>query len=155
VTQLPSQVRVLVASTGLMPATASDLACVPIFASLDAADLERLAAWFDVQSVSPGVKLVGEGAPGYSFFVLADGTATVYADGVELTALGPGDFFGELAMLDGGRRAATVTAASAARVLVMFGTEFRQLQHEHPEIAARIENAAADRTHGAGPSATT
>jgi voltage-gated potassium channel len=86
------------------------------------------------------VKLTGEGAAGYSFFVLRDGTATVSIDGVEVRTLGEGDFFGELALLGDGRRTATVTTASPSRVLVLFGTEFRHLQQEHPEIAARIES---------------
>jgi CRP-like cAMP-binding protein len=57
------------------------------------------------------VRLTGEGASGYSFFVLCEGTATVTIDGNEVRALEPGDFFGELAILGDGRRTATVTTA--------------------------------------------
>jgi voltage-gated potassium channel len=59
--------------------------------------------------------------------------------------LGPGDYFGEVAILGDGRRSATVTTTSPARVLVLFGTEFRRLQQEHPEIAARLEAVATER----------
>src|SRR5262249_31923037 len=104
-------------------------------------DRAAIAPWFELESVSPGVNLTGEGASGYSFFVLQDGTATVTVDGDEVRTLGPGDFFGELALLGDGRRAATVTTATPAQVLVLFGTEFRQLQDAHPEIAERIESA--------------
>jgi CRP-like cAMP-binding protein len=55
--------------------------------------------------------------------------------------LGPGDSFGELAILGDGRRTATVTTTSPAHVLVLFGTEFRRLQQEYPEAAERIESA--------------
>ena len=73
------------------------------------------------------------------------GTATVTADGARLADLGPGDFFGEVAMLTDGRRSATVTTTSPAELLVMFGSEFRQLEQDQPEIAARIEAAMRQR----------
>lgn len=56
-----------------------------------------------------------------------------------MNTLGPGDFFGELAILGDGVRTATVTTTSPSRLLVLFGTEFRQLQQEHPDLASRIE----------------
>jgi voltage-gated potassium channel len=59
--------------------------------------------------------------------------------------LGPGDFFGEIAILGDGRRTATVTTTSPSQLLVMFGTEFRRLEHAHPEIAGRIEEAMRQR----------
>ena len=124
-----------------MPAAAADdLAGVPLFAGLEPDDREAIAAWFEVQDVSEGVKLTGEGASGYSFFVLREGSATVTIDGIEVRALEPGDFFGELAILGDGRRTATVTTASPAQVLVLFGTEFRRLQQEYPDLAAQIES---------------
>jgi CRP/FNR family transcriptional regulator, cyclic AMP receptor protein len=125
-----------------MPAAAAtDLAGIPLFDTLEPDDQAAIAPWFDLEDVSAGVKLIGEGAPGYSFFVLRDGAATVTINGIEVRTLGPGDFFGELALLGDGRRTATVTTATPSQVLVLFGTEFRQLQQEHPEIAARIESA--------------
>lgn len=108
-------------------------------------ELARVAEWFDATSFSEGVKVAGEGAPGYSFFVIADGTAVVSSGGDELARLGPGDFFGEVAILGDGRRSATVTTTSPARLFVMFGTEFRQLQEAQPEIATRLEAAMAER----------
>lgn len=90
--------------------------------------------------------MAGEGASGYSFFLLVDGTAVVTAGGTQLATLGPGDFFGEMAILGDGRRTATVTTTSSARLFVMFGTEFRRLQQAYPEIAARLEQAASART---------
>jgi voltage-gated potassium channel len=121
-------------------AAAADLAGIPLFDPLEPDERAAIAPWFELEDVSPGVKLTGEGASGYSFFVLREGTATVSIDGTEVRTLGPGDFFGELALLGDGRRTATVTAASPARMLVLFGTEFRQLQQEHPQLTARIES---------------
>jgi voltage-gated potassium channel len=125
-----------------MPAaTVDDLAGIPLFEALEPEERTTIAPWFELQDVSAGVKLTGEGASGYEFFVLRDGTATVTINGIEVRTLGPGDFFGELAILGDGRRTATVTTASPARVLVLFGTEFRRLQQEYPETAERIESA--------------
>ena len=126
-------------------ATPDDLAGLPLFEPLDAEQRSTIAHWFELQDVSPGVRLTGEGAAGYSFYVLREGSASVTVDGAEIRTLGPGDFFGELALLGGGRRTATVTTTSAARVLVLFGTEFRQLEQEHPELAARIEAGVRER----------
>jgi CRP-like cAMP-binding protein len=122
-------------------ASVEDVATVPLFGSLDAEQLSELASWFHVQHAGEGARLVGEGAHGYTFFVLTDGSAAVAAEGETLATLEPGDFFGEIAILGGGRRTATVTATTPVRLLVMFGTEFRQLEAEHPEIASRIKEA--------------
>jgi CRP-like cAMP-binding protein len=122
-------------------ATADDLAGIALFADLDLDARTAIAPWFEVQEVSPGVKLTGEGAAGYSFFVLRAGSATVTINGIQVRALSAGDYFGELAILGDGRRTATVTTDSPSQVLVLFGTEFRQLQQEHPEIAEQIESA--------------
>ena len=122
-----------------------DIAAVPIFNSLDHDQLTNIANWFDAESVGEGVRLVGEGSHGYAFFVLAEGTAAVTAAGEGLGTLEAGDFFGEVAILGGGRRTASVTSTTPARLLVMFGTEFRQLQDAYPEIADRLTLAMKER----------
>ena len=123
-------------------AAVAELAEVPLFAN---AQLQELAGWFHVQNAGEGRRLVGEGAPGYTFFVIVDGTAQVTADGVSLVTLGPGDFFGEIAILGDGQRTATVTSTSPVRMLVLFGTEFRQLEAAHPAIAAELTAAMQSR----------
>jgi CRP-like cAMP-binding protein len=130
-------------------ATADDLSGIALFDQLDEATLIAIAPWFELRNVSADVKLTGEGAPGYSFFVLRDGTATVSIEAVEVGTLVSGDFFGELALLGDGRRTATVTTTSPSQVLVLFGTEFRQLQQEYPELAARIESGVREIAHAA------
>ena len=124
----------------MAPAAADDLAGIPLFDTLEPDERAAIAPWFELEDVSPGMKLTGEGASGYSFYVLREGAATVTIDDIEVRTLGPGDFFGELALLGDGRRTATVTTAAPSRVLVLFGTEFRQLQQMYPELASRIES---------------
>jgi len=121
-------------------ATADDLAGIPLFEALERDARATIAPWFEVQEAGPGVKLTGEGAAGYSFFVLREGSATVTINGIEVRTLGPGDFFGELAILSEGRRTATVTTGAPSQMLVLFETEFRRLQQAYPELAAQIES---------------
>jgi len=126
-------------------ATTDELAGIDLFSSLDESELQTIAPWFAEASKGEGVKLCGEGATGYSFFVLTGGSAVVTADGRALSDLGPGDYFGEIALLDGGRRSATVTTTALTTLLVMYGTEFRQLQQTQPGIAGRIEQTMRER----------
>jgi CRP-like cAMP-binding protein len=129
-------------------ASVADIRAVSLFSALDDEQVAELAHWFHVQTAKPGVRLVGEGAPGYTFFVLIEGSAAVTSEGEALGSLGPGDFFGEIAILGDGRRTATVTSTSPVRLLVLFGTEFRQLECGHPEIAVRISEAMESRLVG-------
>jgi CRP-like cAMP-binding protein len=126
-------------------ASVDDLAGLPLFEGLGEQDLAQLAPWFEVKSLSEGVRLASEGASGYSFFVLVDGTAVVTLEDAAVATYRRGDFFGEMAILGDGRRNATVTTTSAARVLSLFGTEFRRLQQAHPAIAAQLEQAMRQR----------
>ena len=133
-----------------MPAaTTDDLSGIPLFDSLEPEERAAIAPWFELQDVSAGVTLTGEGASGYEFFVLRDGTATVTVAGEEVRTLGSSDFFGELAILGDGRRTATVATTSPSQVLVLFGTEFRRLQQEYPETAERIETALRETAQAA------
>jgi CRP-like cAMP-binding protein len=116
-----------------------DLARIPLFASLSESELGELASGFSRKTAEAGSRLIGEGAPGYSFFVLVQGTAVVTARGATLAELGAGDFFGEIAILAGGRRTASVTTTSHVTLLVMSADEFRRLQEAHPGIATQIE----------------
>ena len=129
-------------------AVIDDLVTVPLFNSLAEPELDELAKWFHHQNAGEGKRLVGEGAPGYTFFVIVDGTAVVTTDGERLATLGPGEFFGEIAILGKGRRTATVTSTSPVRLLVLFGTEFRQLEAAQPQIAAQILEAMQSRVSG-------
>ncbi len=126
-------------------ATADDLTGVPLFAGLSDDERASLADWFEVSEASVGTTLVSEGAAGYSFYVLADGAAEVTIGDETVATYGPGDFFGEMAILGGGRRNATVTVSAPSRLLSMFGTEFRRLQQEQPGIAEQLEKTMRQR----------
>ena len=128
-----------------MDVTPAELAAVPLFASASESELTAIASWFDAKNVSENCRLIGEGASGYDFFLLVDGSAAVTVNGAEVGTLGRGDFFGEIAILGNGRRSATVTTTSPSRLLVMFGTEFRRLQQEYPEIASQVEATMGER----------
>ena len=126
--------------------TPDELANTGLFAGLDEAALAIVAAWFEAEEAVPGQRLTVEGAAGYAFFVLHEGTADVTANGQKLSELHSGDFFGELAMLgDRGKRTATVTVTSPSIVWTMFGTRYRELEQQHPEIAHAIAAAAMER----------
>jgi CRP-like cAMP-binding protein len=129
-------------------AAIEDVARLPLFSALTDEQLTELADWFHVQNVSEGMRLVGEDAHGYTFFILVQGAAIVTSEGESLTTLGPGDFFGEIAILGDGRRTATVTSTEPVRLLTMFGTEFRRLEAAYPEIAARLREAMQARITG-------
>jgi CRP-like cAMP-binding protein len=121
------------------------LSSVPLFSSLSEGDLAEVAGRMEPRRVSEGERLSIEGASGYFFFVIDEGTAQVTREGETLAELGPGDFFGETAILKNLRRTATVTAASPMTVAVMFGADFARMKAEHPAICDRIETAMAER----------
>jgi ATP-binding cassette, subfamily B, bacterial HlyB/CyaB len=120
-----------------------DLRSMSLFAELGPAELEQVASWFDVEERECGATLTQQGASGYAFYVLRDGTATVIQGDEEIRRLGPGDFFGELSIIGDGRHTATVKATSHVTVWNMFGTEFRNLEQHFPELAERIRTAYA------------
>jgi CRP-like cAMP-binding protein len=92
-----------------------------------------------------GRRLTPEGASGYEFFVIEEGTADVIHEGANVGSLGPGDFFGEMAMMGDGRRVADVVATSPITLFEMFGTHFRELEMTLPETAARIRATLEER----------
>ena len=129
-----------------MKPDAAAIQALPLFAGVSTEQCERIASWFEVREVSEGSCLTTEGASGYTFFVVLEGTADVRVDGKPVSVLGPGDYFGEVALLDGsGRRTADVEATSPMRLGVMFGTEFRRFEEEAPTVVARLHTAMAER----------
>jgi CRP-like cAMP-binding protein len=125
--------------------SAEELAGVPLFASLSDAQRQDLASEFRINTAEAGSRLIGEGAASYSFFVLAEGTAVVTSQGSTISELGPGDYFGEIAILERRRRTATVAATSHVKLLVMYAAELRRLEASYPDIAAQIEQTTHER----------
>lgn len=97
----------------------------PLFSACSVRDLSRIDSLTCDVHVQEGRVLTRTGHPGHEFFIVIDGTATVWCRGVELDRLGPGSFFGELALLSGQNRMATVVADSEMHLSVMSAQEFR------------------------------
>jgi CRP/FNR family cyclic AMP-dependent transcriptional regulator len=121
------------------------LKAIPLFRNLSRRDLERLARWADDVDVKAGRHLVDQGAFAHEFMVIESGSAEVTVDGKHIADLGPGDFFGEMALLEEHRRTATVTATSDLRVIVMHERDFRAMADQMPEVARRIRAVMDDR----------
>jgi CRP-like cAMP-binding protein len=121
------------------------LASVPLLASLTPEQLEAIASLTQLRSETMGTRLVGEGAPGFVLFILLEGKADVTSRGAGLGTLGPGDFFGEIALLGEGRHTATVTAASPVTLAVMFGSDFRVFERDFPDATEQMKRAMEER----------
>jgi CRP/FNR family transcriptional regulator, cyclic AMP receptor protein len=123
----------------------ADLHRIPLFEGLPAADLERIAGWLEPIEVPAGWYLLNQGSSPVGFFVVVDGRVDVDREGTVVATLGPGDFFGEIALLEGDTRTATVVTATQVRALVMDADEFFQMCAEIPEVQTRINAAAIER----------
>jgi CRP/FNR family cyclic AMP-dependent transcriptional regulator len=118
-----------------MAASVETLRKVPLFAELEDRELERLAQHFKERTFPEGSAVTTEGGTGAGFFIIADGSATVSVAGEEKATLGPGDFFGEIALVDEGTRSATIIAATDLRCYGLTAWEFRPFVEEHPQVA--------------------
>jgi CRP-like cAMP-binding protein len=123
--------------------TAETLAKVPLFAGLEQRDLARIADSFKERNYAAGDTIAAEGQGGAGFFVIADGTAKVTIRGDARGTLGPGDYFGEIALIDEGARTATVTAESDLRTYAMTFWEFRPIVETDARIAWKLVQALA------------
>ena len=124
---------------------ASDLARIPLLSELPASVLDVLAEGFETERFDAGHRFVAEGRSGYAFYVIDRGRVSVSQDGREIRSLGPGDFFGEIAIMGTGRRTATVTATDPGEVWTLFGTSFRELQGARPDVAEALQAAMSER----------
>jgi CRP-like cAMP-binding protein len=118
----------------------------PLFQNLSRGDLVELAKRTEDLEVEEGKVLAREGDLGSEFFVVVEGEVSVTKDGRELRRLGPGDFFGEIALIwESPRRTATVTAATPLRFFVLTRQAFRSLIAHHPDIERNVLEALEER----------
>ena len=117
-----------------MSLSAESLKQVPLFKDLSSRDLKQLAGAMNERTYAAGREITTEGESGLGFFVVADGTATVTVDGQSRRQLGPGDHFGEMALIDGGRRSAQVTAETDLTCYGMTAWNFRPFLKDHPDL---------------------
>jgi CRP-like cAMP-binding protein len=122
---------------------------VPLFAGLDKREVEQIARLFKERRFSEGETVAKEGLGGAAFFLIDSGEATVTVGGKERATLNPGDYFGEIALIDEGARSATVTASSE---LVCYGLtlwEFRPLVENNAAIGWKLLQSLAQKLRAA------
>jgi CRP-like cAMP-binding protein len=121
------------------------LGALPLFSRLRKRQLRGLAKGAKVVDYSPGEVIVQKGERGDSFYLVLDGRARILGGS---RAFQPGDFFGEMALLDGGPRSATITAAGAVRLMQLPRSSFLRALEQDPQISLAIMQALAERVRG-------
>jgi CRP-like cAMP-binding protein len=119
------------------------LRTIPLFSACTAEDLSRVASVADEIDLREGRRLTTEDAPGGELVVLVEGGAEVHQDGRVVNTVGPGEYVGEVALVTGRPRSATVVATSPVHALVIEGHAFQRLLEDSPDLRARIERSAA------------
>jgi|SRR5215204_158304 len=122
------------------------LTSIPLFAGLSRKGRRVVAQRADEVELDSGRHIVRQGEWSYEFFAIMDGTAEVRRGDQFLAELGPGDFFGEMGLLEDTRRNASVIARSPITVVVMTAQAFRQTAREDPEVAGHIRKAVEERS---------
>jgi CRP-like cAMP-binding protein len=117
----------------------------PFFADLSRGDLIELAKATEDMEVEEGKVLTRQGQSGSEFFVIIDGEVTVTKDGNEVRRQGPGEFFGEIALIEDRPRTATVTAVTPLRFFVLTRQSFRSLLAHQPELEQKVNAALQER----------
>jgi CRP-like cAMP-binding protein len=122
---------------------------VPLFADLDEDELREISLLFKERTFAPGETVVKEDADGAAFFLIVDGEAAVSVKGRARPSLGPGDHFGEIALIDEGPRSATITAVSELRCFGLTLWEFRPLVIGNGAIGWKMLQSLARRLRNA------
>jgi len=117
----------------------------PLFAELSRDELQELAKNTEDLEVDAGKVLCREGEPAQEFFVIIEGEAEATKDGEALRTMGPGDFFGEIGLIEDIPRTATVTAATSVRLFVLTGQSFRSVVEAQPEVENKVLRTLARR----------
>jgi len=117
---------------------ADRLKAIPLFQGLSKHQRQQVSTWADEVDLEPGRHLVEQGEFAHEFFVIQEGAADVIVYGDRVDGLGPGDFFGEIALLETERRTASVIAIAPIRCIVMHSRDFSSLEKTMPEVAEQI-----------------
>ncbi len=128
-----------------MPVTAEMLRTVPLFSGMTDRSFEAIAALASGVTFDAGQELVRQGDPGEDFFIITSGRARVERDGGLLRDLGPGDFLGEISLVDGSPRTATVVALEPIRALTIQRAGFLDLIERIPVLRLEVLNALTER----------
>lgn len=122
---------------------------IPIFSELDDASVSQLASDFIEREFEEGDRIATEGEGGLNFFVVDSGTADVAVGGNTVRSLGPGDSFGEIALVDKSARTATVTATSRLRAFALPVWSFRSFAESRPSVTWKLLELLAERLRAA------
>ena len=128
-----------------MPAPVELLKKIPLFSDLERKELQTLAQSFKERTFEAGSNVATEGTGGVGFFVIGDGEAGVTVHGDERATLGPGQYFGEVALIDEGSRTATIVAKTDLTCYGLTSWEFRPLVETNAEIAWKLLQVMAKR----------
>jgi CRP/FNR family transcriptional regulator, cyclic AMP receptor protein len=118
---------------------------VPLFAGCSRRELAEVAGIADEIEMPAGSALTREGATGHEFLVLAEGSAEVKRKGKTVNQLSSGDFLGEIALITGVPRTATVTTTRPSRMLVITARDFKGLLRRMPSLQMKVLDALASR----------
>lgn len=128
----------------------AQLKAVPLFAHCTNKQIQFIVTQVEDMDFPTGRVLCREGQSGGDFFILLAGSADVSRKGKRITRMMPGDFFGEIAVVDGGLRTATVTTSAPSRCLVLGPRQFQNVLHQNVDIALGVMKALSLRVREAG-----
>ncbi len=131
------------------------LAQVQMFSSLNKKELRLISKAADIADLKAGTEIVSEGTTGHEFYLVLSGEATVRRNGRKIATLGPGSYFGELAILDRGPRSATVVANTDMEVVVISQREFMGVLDQVPPVSQKLLASMAARLREADNKAVT
>ena len=131
-----------------MSAVIDHLSAVPLFRGLPESALEAVAGLASETQFTDGDTVTREGDEGDAFFVVVDGRLVVTRNGMTIRDLGPGDFLGEISLIDGRPRTATVTAAGPVKALCVRRTDFLELMERYRAVRLGVLMALTDRVRG-------
>ena len=127
------------------PAIVAALRTTDLFSSLSKRALDRVASQATMVRHDPGKEITEEGGGGIGFHLITDGTASVTVHGVRRADLGPGEYFGEISLIDGKPRSATVTAETPLTTVSLVSWVFTPILDEEPEVSKSILKVMCER----------
>lgn len=116
----------------------SFLARVPLFSNCTAAEISAISEVAQEHTYSAGQIIVTQGTPGQAFYMVLSGRVEILRDNNSLGTFGPGDFFGEMSLLDQAPRSATIRAVEETTCLMLSSWDFKALLEKHPSIAVKL-----------------
>jgi CRP-like cAMP-binding protein len=121
------------------------LKSIPLFKDVDDEELSQIAPFAEEEQVEADTYLVREGDFSYEFMAIEEGEAEVLRDGQHVADLGPGDFFGEIGLLEKDRRTATVVAKTDMRLITLTGWDMKRMEKSMPEAVEKVRQVLEER----------